>query len=98
MGLAEFRRAIDPPLGPDPEYGWMFATAAQGKGYAGEALAAALQWGDRKFHGARFCCIIDEENTRSIKLAERHGFARERVAQYKGKPVTVFRRAAQAVG
>lgn len=96
VGLADFRRAIDPPLGRDAEYGWMFATPAQGKGYANEALAAALAWGDRRFHGARFCCIIDEENTASIRLAERHGFARERRAQYKGKPVTVFRRAAPA--
>jgi RimJ/RimL family protein N-acetyltransferase len=94
LGLADFKRAIDPPLGPDPEYGWMFARAAQGKGYANEALGAALAWGDRKFHSAKFCCVIDEENTPSIKLAERHGFARERGVHYKGKPVTVFRRPA----
>jgi RimJ/RimL family protein N-acetyltransferase len=94
LGLADFKRAIDPPLGPDHEYGWMFAKAAQGKGYANEALGAALAWGDRKFHGAKFCCIIDEENTPSIKLAQRHGFAREREVHYKGKPVTVFRRPA----
>jgi RimJ/RimL family protein N-acetyltransferase len=94
LGLADFMRAIDPPLGPDPEVGWMFAKAAQGKGYANEALGAALAWGDRRFHGAKFCCIIDEENGASIKLAARHGFERERAVQYKGKPVTVFRRPA----
>lgn len=94
VGLADLRRAIDPPLGPDPEYGWMLAAAAQGKGYASEALGAALGWGDRRFHGANFCCIIDAENAPSVRLAERHGFRRERATTYKGKAVIVFRRPA----
>ena len=94
IGLANFRRAIDPPLGDDPEFGWMLAAGAQGKGYASEALGAALQWGDQRFPGARFCCIIDQENTPSVRLAERYGFRRERAATYKGKNVIVFRRAA----
>ena len=94
VGLADFKRAIDPPLGPDPEYGWMLARSAQGKGYAAEALAAALQWGDRRFHGARFSCIIDGANTPSVRLAERRGFRRERTALYKGKEIIVFRRPA----
>ena len=94
VGLANFRRAIDPPLGPDPEFGWMLAAAAHGKGYASEALAAALDWGDQRFPGARFCCIIDEDNAPSVRLAERHGFRRERAASYKGKPIVVFRRLA----
>jgi len=94
VGLADFKRAIDPPLGPDPEFGWMLAASAQGKGYASEALGAALDWGDRRFPGAKFPCIIDEANTRSVRLAERHGFRRERKATYKGKEVIVFRRPA----
>lgn len=94
VGLANFKRAIDPPLGDDPEFGWMLASAAQGKGYASEALGAALGWGDRHFHGANFCCIIDEENTPSLRLAERHGFRRERTALYKNKEIIVLRRSA----
>lgn len=96
VGLADFKRAVDPPLGLDPEYGWMLATAAQGKGFASEALGAALGWGDRRFPGARFCCIIDKDNTPSVRLAERHGFRRERPAVYKGKGIIVFRRPAPA--
>lgn len=92
LGLADFKRAIDPPLGPDPEFGWMLVGSAQGKGYASEALAAALQWGDERLPGARFCCIIDEENAPSVRLAQRHGFRRERTAIYRGKEITVFRR------
>lgn len=96
VGLADFKRAIAPSLGDDPEYGWMLAAGAQGKGYASEALAAALRWGDRRFPGAKFCCLIDAENAPSVRLAERHGFRRERTALYKGKEVVVFRRAAPA--
>ncbi len=96
VGLADFKRAIDPPLGDDPEFGWMLAGAAQGKGYASEALGAALAWGDRRFHGAAFPCIIDDENTPSVRLAEKHGFRRERTATYKGKEIVVFRRPAPA--
>ena len=94
VGLADFKRAIDPPLGIDPEYGWMFATAAQRKGFASEALGAALGWGDRRFPGARFCCVIDKDNAPSVRLAERHGFRRERAATYKGREIVVFRRPA----
>lgn len=94
VGLADFKRAIDPPLGPDPEFGWMLAAGAQGKGYASEALAAALRWGDERFPGARFCCIIDEANAPSARLAQRHGFQRERATVYKEKPIIVFRRPA----
>lgn len=94
VGLADFRRAIDPPLGADPEFGWMLAASAQGKGYASEALSAALRWGDQRFPGANFSCIIDEGNAPSVRLAERHGFRRERKATYKAKEVIVFRRPA----
>jgi RimJ/RimL family protein N-acetyltransferase len=96
VGLSDFKRTIDPPLGPDPEYGWMLSATAQRKGYGAEALGAALEWGDRKFHGAAFSCIIDEENAPSVRLAERHGFRRERTAQYKGKDIIVYRRPAPA--
>lgn len=98
VGLADFKRAIDPPLGDAPEFGWMFAAAAQGKGYASEALGAALSWGDRRFYGAQFCCIIDEANAPSVRLAERRGFRPERKALYKGKEVIIFRRPAPAQG
>ncbi|MFN0022959.1 MAG: GNAT family N-acetyltransferase [Parvularculaceae bacterium] len=96
LGLADFRRAIDPPLGRIPEFGWAFASTAQGKGYATEALGAALAWGDEKFPGSVFPCIIDEENTPSVRLAEKHGFKRVGPATYKGAAVSIFRRPAPA--
>lgn len=92
LGLANFRRAIEPPLGDTPEFGWAFAAAAQGRGLASEALGAALAWADRKFPGASFPAIIDEENAPSMRLADRHGFRRFGPATYKGKTVIVMRR------
>ena len=40
VGLANFHREMDPPLGDIPEAGWVLSPAAQGKGYATEAAAA----------------------------------------------------------
>ncbi len=94
LGLANFRRAIDPPLGDIPEFGWAFSKTAHGQGFATEALAAALGWADEKFPGVQFPCIIDEENTPSVRLAEKHGFRRAGPATYKGNTVIVFRRPA----
>ncbi len=97
LGLADFRRAIDPPLGRIPEFGWAFASAAQGKGYATEALGAALAWADDKFPGSEFPCTIDDDNAPSIRLAGKHGFRRAGPATYKGAAVSVFRRPAPAI-
>ena len=55
-----------------PEAGWVLETAARGQGYAGEAVAAILAWGDQRFE--RTTCVISPENAPSIALARRHGY------------------------
>jgi RimJ/RimL family protein N-acetyltransferase len=55
-----------------PETGWALETSARGQGYAGEAVAAVLAWGDERFE--RTTCDIARENVRSIALARRHGY------------------------
>ena len=55
-----------------PEAGWAVETSARGQGYAGEAMAAILAWGDRRFQ--RTSCVIAPENTPSIALARRLGY------------------------
>lgn len=94
IGAADFKRAITPSLAGMPEFGWMIAPTAQGKGYAKEALGAALAWGDRNLPGDAFCCIIDADNTASIKVAGAHGFRRSESGSYKGAEVSIYRRAA----
>lgn len=62
------------PVGEDrtPEAGWALETSARGQGYAGEAMAAILAWGDERFQGS--ICVISPENTPSIALARRLGY------------------------
>jgi RimJ/RimL family protein N-acetyltransferase len=55
-----------------PEAGWGLATSARGQGYAGEAVAAMLAWGDERFE--RTTCSISRDNAPSIALARRHGY------------------------
>lgn len=92
IGAADFRRDIKPSLAGMPEFGWMIDPIAQGKGYAKEALGAALRWADAKFRDAVYCCIIDDENTPSIKVAVTHGFQRVGVGVYKGGDVSIYHR------
>jgi len=93
IGLADFKRNISPSLEGMPEFGWILAPEAHGKGYAREAVAAALEWGEKKFPNTVFSCIIDAENTPSIKLAEACGFQRVALAPYKGAEIAIFHRA-----
>lgn len=91
LGFADFRRTIDPPLGEAPEAGWAFSPAVHGRGYAAEALAAALAWADATL-GARTVCIIAPENTPSLRLAAKVGYVEAARTTYKDAPTLVFRR------
>ncbi|MCB2112513.1 MAG: GNAT family N-acetyltransferase [Parvularculaceae bacterium] len=92
IGVADFRRNITPTLEGKPEFGWVLAPGAHGKGYAREALVAALEWGEAKFPNTVFSCIIDAENAASIRLAEAFGFKRIATAPYKGAEIVIFHR------
>ena len=73
IGEAGFLEA-SPPDGErrTPEAGWALETAARGQGYASEAVAAILTWGDQRFE--RTTCVISPENAPSIAVACRHGY------------------------
>jgi len=91
LGLANFGREIDPPVGP-LEAGWVLATWAHGKGFATEAVTACLDWARDRFAGQRATCIIDPDNAASIRVAERCGFRPCGHADYKGSSVAMFER------
>jgi RimJ/RimL family protein N-acetyltransferase len=59
-----------------PEAGWAFAADHWGKGYASEAVAAILEWSDSALPFPEIRCIIDPENTPSIRVAQKCGFTR----------------------
>lgn len=90
-GFADFKRDTDPPLGA-PEQGWALAPWAHGKGYATEAVAAQLKWGEAHFGRVPFFCMISPENGPSIRVAEKHGYREFAQATYHGKESILFRR------
>ena len=94
LGMIEARRAIAPAIdGPGavgPEVGWTLTGAAQGQGYATEALAAIFAWADPRI--AATTCIIDPANAPSIRLAERLGYRLRTQGTYRDAPILIFER------
>jgi RimJ/RimL family protein N-acetyltransferase len=91
-GLADFKRDMQPSIEGLPELGYVFAARAQGQGYAGEAVAAILQWADSVLNAAEIVAIIDSDNAPSIRVAERAGFDQREPARYKEADTLLFRR------
>ena len=91
-GFGDFKRNMMPSNKGEPEVGWIFAPAAQGKGYASEAAQAFVAWGDEFFNGARMSCIIDPEHKASIRVAEKCGFSVSCRAKYQGDDILLLHR------
>ncbi len=106
VGLADFHRDVDwgpadppaqsspaqsSPAQSSPECGWVLAPHAQGRGYATEAVTAALAWRDQYLPGSRTVCMISETNLASLRVADKCGFRFFRDADYHG-PVKLFER------
>jgi RimJ/RimL family protein N-acetyltransferase len=92
VGFADYKRDIQPSLKDVPEIGWAFAAHAHGKGFATEAVRAAVAWGDKHFSAQRTACIIAPENLPSVRVAEKCGYQEFSRATYKGKPALMFER------
>jgi RimJ/RimL family protein N-acetyltransferase len=94
VGCAELRRDLTPPRGGIPEAGWVLAPWAHGRGFATEAVRAALAWtAGRVGHGRSFC-LIDPGNAGSLRVADKCGFRQIAQTSYKGGPVLVLERRA----
>ncbi|MEM0948977.1 MAG: GNAT family N-acetyltransferase [Pseudomonadota bacterium] len=61
----------------EPELGYMFRETAEGRGLASEAVAAARDHGFGALHLPTLVSYVDDFNTRSRRLAERLGAARD---------------------
>ena len=92
IGFADKKRPKEHAASGAPEMGWSLAASAHGKGFASEALGAALGWGREFFGPARIVCVINNDNSASVRLAERHGFRRFGHATRNGQPRLVFER------
>ena len=75
-----------------PEAGWLFEGAAQGQGFAQEAMQAALAWFDGAGLADRCVCMIDPQNTPSVRLADKLGFVKTRMSIYEGDELQLFER------
>jgi len=88
MGIQDQKRNLTPML-EYPEAGWTLSPTACGQGFATEALTAILAWADNTFAGP-LCCIIDDDNQPSIRLAERIGFQFRHYVEYHNKTVRML--------
>ena len=94
VGFADFKRDMEPSIEGLPEMGWIFGTHGQGRGYASEAAAAALDWADAALAAPEIVAIIEPGNAPSIRVAEKSGFAERGDASYRGERMLLFRRRA----
>ena len=92
MGFGDFKRDIQPSLHGLPEMGWIFAPRVHGRGYATEAVQAAMGWGRPRFGSKHPVCIISPENAASIRVAEKCGFREFQRSTYKGEPALLLER------
>jgi RimJ/RimL family protein N-acetyltransferase len=90
VGVFDAKRDIEPSIDGMPEAAWSLAARVHGKGYATEAVGAALAWTDRHLGGARICAIIAPQNIASIRVAEKTGFRPWQEATFKNKPSVIY--------
>ncbi|WP_310394707.1 GNAT family N-acetyltransferase [Hymenobacter sp.] len=92
VGFLNLKRDLAPALGEAPEMGWVVDPAAHGQGYATEAVAAAVAWGEAHFGPVRTVCIIHPENQPSLRLAAKFGYREYARTTYKGEPIVLLER------
>jgi RimJ/RimL family protein N-acetyltransferase len=98
VGFADFHRDLTPTIEGQPEMGWVLDPWSHGRGYATEAVAAALAWADQRLSAPEYSCIIDPENAPSIRVALKAGFRETARTTYKGGATIVFHRARNVTG
>lgn len=77
-----------------PEAGWIIAAPHWGKGYASEAMQAALAWFDAE-HGLRTVCMIEEGHAASAAVAAKLGYAEyARHQPDEGRALVLYERGA----
>ena len=90
VGMADFRRVIEPSIEGTMEAGWILSPLVHGKGYATEAAQAAIAWGRAQFPGRGITCIISPGNATSLAVAHKCGFVTRCVTDYHGEPVLLL--------
>jgi ribosomal-protein-alanine N-acetyltransferase len=93
LGRAGFLR-WDPETwavgGTETELGWLLAREHWGQGYATEAALALRDWAFDERGLTRLISLINHENLRSIRVAERLGERYERDVEVRGRPGRLY--------
>lgn len=92
VGFADFKRDIAPSMRGVPEVGYALSPAFHGRGYATEAIRAAIEWMERSVNPPRTVCLIDPANAASIRVAEKCGYKIFEHATFNGAPTLFFER------
>ncbi len=91
-GLFHLPRELGPDFDGHPEAGWVIAEPFWGRGYAVEAMAAALAWFESTHGLRRTVCMISPGNDASERVADRLGYRLLRAANYKAEQVQLYAR------
>ncbi|MEF2074205.1 GNAT family N-acetyltransferase [Consotaella aegiceratis] len=62
------------------------------KGFASEALGAALAWLDGKTEHEQSVCLIAPANAASLRLARKFGYGEDQTVEFKGEPTLLLTR------
>ncbi len=93
VGFADFHRDTVPGFEGEPEMGWAIAPAMRRKGYATEAVKAALAWADQALPYPRVVCMIAPDNAPSVAIALAVGFTPWTETAFNSAPTRLFQRA-----
>ena len=91
-GAFRMERDVDPPLDGSPETGWGVAQDRHNRGYAYEAMTAALDWFDAATGISRTVCMIDVGNIPSERLAAKLGYVAVGPGRYRDADVLQYAR------
>ncbi len=95
-GIADFRRGLGEGFDGFGEASWAFASRVHGLGFAFQAAEAAHKWYIDSMRRSRTVCLIDPDNTSSLKMAARLGYTAFGERIYKDRPMKVLERSASA--
>ncbi|UYZ60883.1 GNAT family N-acetyltransferase [Hymenobacter latericus] len=92
VGFFDYQRDLNPSIKGTPEAGWVLSPRVHRRGYASQALEAALAWADTNFPTNRITCIIDPDNEASLRLAGKFGFREFARTTYHEEPIVLLER------
>jgi RimJ/RimL family protein N-acetyltransferase len=96
VGFGDFLRVDLPELHGIPEAGWAIAPAAQGRGFATEAVTAAHHWLEHVHGAERSVCMIAPQNAPSLRVASKCGYQAYAEARYRGETALLLERMSPA--